>query len=64
MKTHELDPVSVTAYLRDLVRAYTNGVGHDNETQDKREAKAIDDCFQLFLGRSPTKDELQRFTPW
>lgn len=59
----ELDPVSVTAYLSNLVKVFVDGVGHDNETQNKRETKAIDGCFQLFLGRNATPPEKWTITP-
>ena len=69
--SHDNDPISVTAYLRDLVRVFVEGADrvYDNLSQSeriqrKKEVRAIDDCFQLLLGRSPTRDEIQRITPW
>lgn len=59
-----MDPISVTAYLRDLVAVFVEGVNNRTETQSREESEAIDDCFQLFLSRSPTEDEKKRIIPW
>ncbi len=63
MKASE-DPITVTAYLRDLVRVFADGVANRHESHRRRELKAINDCFQLFLGRKPTSDEVKRIIPW
>ena len=60
----KLDPISVTACLRDLIAVFVKGVNEDTGDQTKREAKALDDCFQLFFDRSPTNDEIHHITPW
>ncbi len=69
--SHDNDPISVTAYLRDLVRVFVEsalegGLNLDNRTEIHyaKELKAVDDCFQLFLGRDPTDDERRRISPW
>ena len=63
MKASE-DPISVTAYLRDLVRVFTDGVANRHESHRRKERRAINNCFQLFLGRRPTDDEEKRIIPW
>ncbi len=65
--SHDNDPISVTAYLRDLVRVFVGEAEAGcprTPLRNEEQSKAIDDCFQLFLGRNPTKDELNRITPW
>ncbi len=59
--SHDNDPIAVTANLRDLVRVFVDGVYY---TQSKKQAKAIDDCFRLFLGRGPTPEEIEAITLW
>lgn len=59
-----MDPISVTAYLRDLVKVFVEGANNRRGNQAREESEAIDDCFQLFLGRNPTTDEKKRIIPW
>ncbi len=62
--SHDNDPIAVTANLRDLVRVFVDGVYHHGQAQSKREAKAVNDCFQILLGRKPTPNEEKRISPW
>ncbi len=62
--SHDNDPVSVTACLRNLVAVFVKGVNEDTGDQNEREVKAVNDCFQLFLGRNPTLPEKWDITPW
>lgn len=63
-KLKKPDPVSVTAYLRDMLAVFTEGVDNHTEAQRKKEEKTVNDMYQLLLWRDPTPDERKKISPW